>query len=324
MVNGLERSIMKILLQHRVEGEQLERLENIVGDEHTYIMANSRDEIAEEGKDADIFFGFCSEDIFPHLANIKWIQASSAGMDKHMYPAMRESDVILTNAAGLYGTHVADQAFALLLGLARGIHHFVRNQDRHKWGGSRSPMIEIDGLKIGIVGLGGIGMQMVKRAKGFDMYIIGVDAYRTDKPDSVDELLPMDKLVDVMSRVDVVMIACPLTEETLGLINAENLSAMPPTAYLINVARGPIIKEDDLIAILQEGKIAGAGLDVTETEPLADDSPLWDMDNVIITPHAAGGSQHRMRRITEFFLDNLERYLKGEALRNVVDKQLGF
>lgn len=315
---------MKILLQHRVEGEQLERLESIIGAEHTYVTPSSREEIAEEGKDTDIYFGFCSEDIFPLLPNIRWIQASSAGMDKHVYPAMRESDVILTNAAGLYGTHVADQAFALLLGLTRGIHHFTRNQDNHKWGGSKSPMIEIDGFKIGIVGLGGIGMQMAKRAKGFDMYIIGVDAYRTEKPDNVDELVPMSKLTETMSRVDVVMIACPLTEETRGLINTGNLSVMQPTAYLINVARGPIVKEDDLIEILQAGKIAGAGLDVTETEPLPSESPLWDMDNVIITPHAAGGSQHRMLRITEFFLDNLERYLKGEELKNVVDKQLGF
>ncbi len=315
---------MKILLQHRVEGEQLERLESIIGDEHAYVMPTTREEVVFECEDTDIFFGFCSEDLFPHLSNVKWVQASSAGMDKHMYPNMRESDVVLTNAAGLYGTHVADQAFALLLGLTRGIHHFVRNQDNRKWGGSKSPMIEIDGFRIGIVGLGGIGMQMVKRAKGFDMHVVGVDAYRTEKPDSVDELLPMDKLSDVMSRVDVVMIACPLTEETRGLINAENLSVMQPTAYLINVARGPIVKEDDLIEILQAGKIAGAGLDVTETEPLPDDSPLWDMDNVIITPHAAGGSQHRIRRITEFFLDNLERYLKGEELKNVVDKKLGF
>ncbi len=315
---------MKILLQHKVEGEQLKRLEDIIGDKHTYVLPISREELVLECEDTDIFFGFCSEDIFPHLSNVKWVQASSAGMDKHMYPNMRESDVILTNAAGLYGTHVADQAFALLLGLTRGIHHFVRNQDNHKWGGSKSPMIEIDGFKIGIVGLGGIGMQMVKRARGFDMHVIAVDAYRTEKPENVDELLPMDKLKDMMSRVDVVMIACPLTEETRGLINFDNLSVMQSTAYLINVARGPIVNEADLIEILQAGKIGGAGLDVTEIEPLDKESPLWDMDNVIITPHAAGGSQHRMRRITEFFLDNLERYLKGEELVNVVDKQLGF
>lgn len=315
---------MKILLQGKIEDVLLNRLESIIGDAHTYVIPDSREQLIEVGKDIDIFYGFCSEDLFPLLPNIKWIQASSAGMDKHMYPAMRESDVILTNAAGLYGTHVADQAFALLLGLTRGIHQTVRNQDKHQWGGLRTPMIEIDGFKMGIVGLGGIGMQMVKRAKGFDMHVIAVDAYRTEKPDNVDELLPMEKLSDMMSRVDVVMIACPLTEETRGLINADNLSVMQPTAYLINVARGPIVKEDDLIEILKDGKIAGAGLDVTEIEPLDKESLLWDFDNVIISPHSAGGSQHRMNRITSFFLDNLERYLNGEELKNVVDKQLGF
>lgn len=185
-------------------------------------------------------------------------------------------------------------------------------------------MIEIDGFKIGIVGMGGIGMQMAKRAKGFDMYVIGVDAYRTDKPDNVDELVGMDQLSNVMSQVDVVMIACPLTEETRGLINKDNLSVMQPTAFFINIARGPIVNEPDLIEILQTGKIAAAGLDVTEIEPLSADSPLWDFHNVIISPHSAGGSQHRARRITEFFLDNLERYLNGEELKNIVNKQLGF
>ena len=316
---------MKILLQGRVDGESLKRLENIIGDEHTYVAPSSREDLIEEGRDVEIFFGFCSEDIFPHLPNIKWIQSSSAGMDKHMYPALRQSDVVLTNAAGLYAKHVADQAFALLLGLARGIHESVRNQDKHQWGGRRSmPMIEIDGFKIGIVGMGGIGMEMAKRAKGFDMHVIAVDAYRTDKPDNVDELVGMDQLSNVMSQVDVVMIACPLTEETRGLINKDNLSVMQPTAFFINVARGPIVNEPDLIEILQEGTIAAAGLDVTEIEPLAAESPLWDFDNVIISPHSAGGSQHRIRRITEFFLDNLERYLKGEELKNVVNKQLGF
>lgn len=315
---------MKILLQSKIQDDLLNRLESIIGDEHTYVIPESHDQLADEAKDTDIFYGFCSEEIFPLFPNIKWIQASSAGMDRHMYPAIRQSNVILTNAAGLYATHVADQAFALLLGLARGIHQTVRNQDQHKWGGLGTPMIEIDGFKMGIVGLGGIGMEMVKRAKGFDMHVIAVDAYRTEKPDNVDELMPMDKLKDLMSRVDVVMIACPLTEETRGLINADNLSVMQPSAYFINVARGPIVKEDDLIQILEDGKIAGAGLDVTEIEPLDSNSPLWDFTNVIISPHSAGGSQHRMNRITSFFLDNLERYLNGEELKNIVNKELGF
>ena len=158
---------MKILLQGRVEGALLERLESIIGDEHTYVAPSSSEELIEEGKDAEVFFGYCSEDVFPHLPNIKWIQSSSAGMDRHMYPALRESDVILTNAAGLYAKHVADQAFALLLGLARGIHESVRNQDKHQWGGARTmPMIEIDGFKIGIVGMGGIGMEIGETRKG--------------------------------------------------------------------------------------------------------------------------------------------------------------
>ena len=316
---------MKILLQGRVEGELLQRLESIIGDEHTSVTPASREELIKEGKDAEIFYGYCSEDLFPHLPNIKWIQSTSAGMDRHMYSALRQSDVILTNAAGLYATHVADQAFALLLSLARGIHESVRNQDKHQWGGSRSmPMIEIDGFKIGIVGMGGIGMEMAKRAKGFDMYVMAVDAYRTDKPDNVDELMGMDQLSNMMSQVDVVMIACPLTEETRGLINKDNLSVMQPTAFFINVARGPIVNEPDLVEILQTDTIAAAGLDVTEVEPLQEDSPLWDFHNVIISPHSAGGSQHRARRITEFFLDNLERYLNGEELKNIVNKQLGF
>ena len=316
---------MKILLQGRVEGELLQRLESIIGDEHTYIAPGSREELIEEGKDADIFYGYCSEDLFPHFPNIKWIQSSSAGMDRHMYPALRESDVLLTNAAGLYGTHVADQAFALLLGLARGIHESVRNQDKHQWGGSRrAPMIEIDGLRSVSSGWVVLGCRWRSAQKGLTCTLwLSMPTAPINRITS-DELMPMDQLSNMMSQVDVVMIACPLTEETRGLINKDNLSVMQPTAFFINVARGPIVNEPDLIEILQARTIASAGLDVTEIEPLPADSPLWDLDNIIISPHSAGGSQHRMRRVTEFFLDNLERYLKGEALKNVVNKQLGF
>jgi phosphoglycerate dehydrogenase-like enzyme len=293
-------------------------------DGNTAIFPESEEALRKEGADAEIFYGFCHERIFQFLPSLKWIQSSSAGMDGHLYPALRDSGVLLTNAAGLYGSHVADQGFALLLSLTRGIHHFVRNQDQKIWGGSKSSMIEIGGFTIGIVGMGGIGQYMANRAKGFDMYVISVDAYRKDKPDVVDELMPIEQLPDLMHRSDVVMIACPLTDETRSLINAENLSQMKPTAYLINVARGPIVDELALIDVLQRGKIAGAGLDVTEIEPLSQESPLWELDNVIITPHAAGGSQHRPRRTVEFFCQNLRRYFNKEPLQNLVDKRLGF
>ena len=314
---------MKIVVYDRL-AEDLRQMIQEAADGHTAVFPESEEALREEGFDAEIFYGFCHERIFQFLSSLKWIQSSSAGMDKHLYPALRDSEVLLTNAAGLYGSHVADQGFALLLGLARGIHHFVHNQNQKIWGGSKSPMVEIGGLTIGIIGMGGIGQYMASRAKGFDMYVISVDAYRKDKPALVDELMPIEQLSDLMRRSDVVMIACPLTDETRGLINEENLVQMKPTAYLINVARGPIVNESALINVLQRRKIAGAGLDVTETEPLSEESPLWELDNVIITPHAAGGSQHRPRRTVEFFCQNLKRYFNKEPLKNLVDKRLGF
>ena len=172
--------------------------------------------------------------------------------------------------------------------------------------------------------MGGIGGFMANRAKGFDTYVIAVDAFRTDKPENVDELMPIDQLPELMRRSDAVMIACPLTDETRGLINASNLALMKSTAYLINVARGPIVDQDALVEALQNGTIAGAGLDVTEVEPLDKESPLWDMENVIITPHVAGVSQRRFPRLVGFFCANLKKYLAGEPLDNVVRKELGF
>ncbi len=314
---------MKIVVYGHL-AEDLQQMIREAMDGNIAIFPESEEALRKEGADAEIFYGFCHERIFQFLPSLKWIQSSSAGMDGHLYPALRDSGVLLTNAAGLYGSHVADQGFALLLSLTRGIHHFVRNQDQKIWGGSKSSMIEIGGFTIGIVGMGGIGQYMANRAKGFDMYVISVDAYRKDKPDVVDELMPIEQLPDLMHRSDVVMIACPLTDETRSLINAENLSQMKPTAYLINVARGPIVDELALIDVLQRGKIAGAGLDVTEIEPLSQESPLWELDNVIITPHAAGGSQHRPRRTVEFFCQNLRRYFNKEPLQNLVDKRLGF
>jgi phosphoglycerate dehydrogenase-like enzyme len=177
---------------------------------------------------------------------------------------------------------------------------------------------------LGIVGLGGFGVQMAQRGQGFAMHVIGLDPYRTELPPHVDELLPADGLPDLLRRSDVVMIACPLTPETHHLLDAQALEWMKPTAYLINVTRGGVVDEAALAAALREGRIAGAGLDVYEVEPLPEDSPLWELENVILTPHAAGGSQNRPRPTIELFCDNLRRYQEGRPLRNVVDKELGF
>jgi phosphoglycerate dehydrogenase-like enzyme len=243
-------------------------------------------------------------------------------LDHVLFPEIVESDVVVTNASGLYASQAADHAFALLLGLARGINRFSENRLTRTW--KHQQLLEIPGWTLGIVGMGGFGQSMAKRGKGFDMRVIAVDAYRREKPDYVDELWGMERLDDLLRRADVVMVACPLTSETRHLLNAEKLTLMKPTAYLINVARGGIVDEAALVRVLRERRIAGAGMDVYEVEPLPQDSPLWDLDNVILTPHVAGSSQHRPRLTVEFFCDNLRRYFKGEPLRNVVDKRKGF
>jgi D-3-phosphoglycerate dehydrogenase len=158
------------------------------------------------------------------------------------------------------------------------------------------------------------------------MTILAIDTMRTDKPDYVSELRPAtrENLHSLLSRSDVVMTACPLTQETYHLISTDEFAQMKPGAYLINVTRGGIIDEPALITALQSGKLAGAGLDVTEKEPLPADNPLWDAPNLILTPHRAGASQHRPRMVFEFFTENLERYLKGERPRNIIDKQKGY
>jgi len=313
---------MKISVYGHGLDEQMRQTIRDAAGENIVVFPSSEDELIKEAAETEVLYGFCSEKVFPSLPKLKWVQSSGAGVETQLYSLFKNSDIILTNAAGLYASHAAEHAFALLLGLTRGINHSTRSQAQHKWRGKR--LMEIGGWTLGIVGMGGFGINMARRGKGFDMHVIAVDAYRTAKPDPVDELMSIDKLEDLMSRADVVMIACPLTQETHHLINAANLALMKPTAYIVNVARGGIIDEEALIEALKQGQIAGAGLDVCEVEPLPEDSPLWDMDNVIITPHSAGASQHRPRRTIEFFCDNLKRYLRGEPLRNLVNKELGF
>jgi len=246
-------------------------------------------------------------------------------MEKFLFPAIIERDEVqISNVAGLYASQGAEHAWALLLALTRGIAESWDNQKAKKWGGGSN--IELSGTTLGLIGLGGFGIEMAKRAQGYNMTILAVDAVRTEKPEYVAELKPAtrENLHDLLRRSDVVMTACPLTQDTYHLISIEELAAMKRSAYLINVTRGGIIDEPALVTALQSGQIAGAGLDVTEKEPLAADSPLWDAPNLLLTPHRAGASQHRPRMIFEFFLQNLERYLRGEKPANLIDKRRGF
>jgi phosphoglycerate dehydrogenase-like enzyme len=239
-------------------------------------------------------------------------------------PEPLHGDAVLTSMAGVKADQGSEHAWALLLSLTRGIHHSVRRQQQRQWKGSGRVVLR--GGTLGIVGLGGFGTGMATKAAGFGMNVLAIDLVRTEAPACVDELRPAtrDNLHDLLGRSDAVMIACPLTRQTRGLIGADELAAMRPTAYLVHVTRGGIVDERALLEALTEERIAGAAIDVTAEEPLPEDSPLWEAPNLVITSHQAAGSQHGQRQMFEFVRDNLRRYLAGEPLVNVVDVERGF
>ena len=317
---------MKILIHYPFTEGQIVSFRQLAAKyDHEVIHANNEEEALQAAPGIEVILGHFLPSVCAAAPNLHWIQSFSTGMDKWLFPEVIERDTVkVSNVAGLYASQGGEHAWALLLALTRGLHHSIRDQDNGEW--TARPVVEIAGSTLGIIGMGGFGIEMVKRAAGYDMTIIAIDAVRTDKPAGVSELKPATKenLHDLLRRSDIVMTACPLTNETYHLIGRDELAAMKDTAYLINVTRGGIIDEPALVEALQQGQIAGAGLDVTETEPLPADNPLWRAPNLIITPHRAGASQHRPRKVFEFFMQNLERYLRGETPLNVIDKQRGF
>ena len=318
---------MKVIVHYPFPEEEIEELRNAVvahGD-HQIVYVADEEEAVAEAADTEVLLGHFGPAVLAAAGNLRWIQSFSAGMDSSLFPEIIASDVEVSNAAGLHAPQGAEHAWAMVLALARQLFEGLDSQRQHLWGGT-TPPTEISGGTLGLIGLGGFGMEMLKRAAGYDMTVIAVDAKRTDVPLGVSKLVAStrENVHNLLKRSDIVMTACPRTPETFHLIGGEELGLMKKTAYLINVTRGGIIDEDALAAALAAGEIAGAGIDVTEVEPLAADSPLWDAPNIIITPHRAGASQKRQRRIFELFRDNLVRYLTGKRPINIFDKSKGY
>jgi phosphoglycerate dehydrogenase-like enzyme len=286
------------------------------------VVAADKEQLPRELGDAEIFYGFHLPDVFAHAPKLKWIQSSAAGLDKLLVPELVNRGLTITNASGIHAAAVAECAWALTLAIGRGLHTYVRQQQQHvwKWG----PLTDMFGGTVGVIGLGGIGRQFARVACAFDMRVIAVDPHAREKPESVAELWPLSRLDDLLEQSDIVLIACPYTPETHNLIDRRRLALMRPTAILVNIARGGIIEEEALVAALRAGKLGGAGLDVTETEPLPPSSPLWDAPNLIISPHCGGISSHRVRKLVEFFCENLRRYVAGRPLLNLVDQRRGY
>jgi phosphoglycerate dehydrogenase-like enzyme len=318
---------MTILIHFDFSNDQIDTFIEIARNHggHTVLSARSEADAVERAADAEALIGYFTPAICAAAPNLKWIQSYSAGMDNFLFPEIvAREDVVITSMAGLYAPQGGEHTWAMLLALTRGIPQAVAAKKDHRRHGH--PVITLVGATLGVIGMGGFGAEIVKRSVGYGMKVIAVDPVRTNPPPGVDELKPAstDNLHDLLRRSDAVILACPRTPDTYHLINAKTLELMKPTAYLINVTRGGIVDESALAAALSQGQIAGAALDVTEEEPLPEDSPLWDAPNLILTPHNAGMSQHRPRQQFEFFCEQLEHYLKGHPLRNVVNTKLGF
>lgn len=255
-------------------------------------------------------------------AGLKWIHSTAAGVDQLLYPEIRARGIILTASMGIHH-QLVEHIFAFLLALERRLHVALRLQLQRKWNRARTVGDELAGKTLGILGLGTIGQQLVRKAQAFDMRVIGTKRTPTAIP-GVDRVLPPDGLPQVLRESDAIVVALPLTPQTRGLIGERELQMMKPSAWFINVGRGPIVHEAALIQALRAGKIAGAALDVFEHEPLRSDSPLYDLENVILTPHVSGASPRYMDRAVPLFCENLARYLRGAPLRNLVDPERGY
>lgn len=260
---------------------------------------------------------------------LRWIHSPAAAVHQLMFPELIASDIVLTNAREVHGPVVAEHVIALIFALAKKIPGSVELQQKHIWGQQllwdELPRVrEVAGAMLGLIGLGAIGRPLVRSAKALGMRVVAVREHPEKGSDGADAVLGPAQINEAFRQADYVVLATPVTHSTKTIANAERLALMKPTACLINVGRGPLVDEAALAAALREKKIGGAALDVFPKEPLASHSPLWDVPNLLITPHTAALTDKLWERHYALFSENLHRYLNGEPLRAVVDKQKGY
>jgi phosphoglycerate dehydrogenase-like enzyme len=284
----------------------------------------SPSDFRRELADAHILYGGFKREDFAAAQNLKWIQWVAAGVDGLMWPELVQSPVVLTNMQRIYAPVISESAIALMLALARNIPRYSLQTQRHEWQ-TLEGLQEISGKTLGLVGLGGIGTETARRAHfGFGMTVLAVDPKPIPKPDFVAELHSTDWLLEMASRVDILMCAAPHTPVTEGMLNESVFRAMKKSAYFINMSRGKIVDTPALVRALKEGRIAGAGLDVAYKEPLPPGDELWTAPNVLITCHTSAWSPKVQERVLTLFTENARRYVNGLPLLNVVDKQRGY
>ena len=304
---------------------EIERIRSIVPDARLFVT-NKEEEMQPLMNDIEILAGHFQVDWLPQMPRLHWYQQWGAGTDWLLnYPEIARMDFILTNSSGVHAVSISEHILSMMLAFSRRLPQAIRNQEQHRWDrGGQPPAFELAGKTMVLVGVGAIGQRAAQITAALGMHVIGVRNDKTKSVSGVEKMIGPDELDSVLPEADFLVLTMPLTAETRQMINAKTFEKMKPSAYLINIGRGGTVDEDALIQALQNGQIAGAGLDVFAKEPLPSGSPLWDMPNVIITAHYSGFAPHYNERALEIFVDNLDRYVHHQPMRNVVDKQRGY
>lgn len=294
----------------------------------TIVPADAPADVRRELRDADALIGNVTQEMLRDAPKLRWVQVGSAGVETVLFPELVKSDITLTNCKIIQGPEISDHAFALLLALTRRLNELIPLKAKKAWPqrefqSDRRP-IELNGRTALIIGLGGIGMQIAQRAWAFGMNVMAVDPRDMPMTRFVDRVVPPDRLKELLPQADVVFMAAPDTEESRQMIGAAEFSRMKRDSFFIAVSRGKTYDGAALAKALDEKRLAGAGLDVTDPEPLPPDSPLWQFDNVVITPHIAGQSDRFPARQMTVFKENARRFSEGLPLINVVDKAKGY
>jgi phosphoglycerate dehydrogenase-like enzyme len=313
---------MTLILCPRKLDEKIEKKIKDVSDEIELIATDDKNIISKHWPKMEILFsGRLSAKELKEAKNLKWVQATSAGVDYYMFDEFINSNVKLTNVRGMHGRTISEHVLMMMLVISRNLTTAFNNQNKKIWERYEADLIL--NKKLVIVGLGGIGKELAKVASSMGLEIIGVDI-NDPELSYIKKVYKPENLQEALSLGDFIVIATPLTDETYHLISENEFNAMKKTAAFINIARGKVVDQNALYQILKDKKIANAAIDVFEEEPLDTDSPLWNLDNIIITPHVAGTMPEYMENASDIFVENLKLYLKNEHLKNLVDKTLQF
>ena len=315
-----EKNILVVMPMNEEQKQLLEKQ----GEGNTFTYT-SYDKVSKEMvEEANIIIGNIDPFFLNYADNLEWLQLNSAGADPYVKDGVLKDQILLTNATGAYGQSVSEHMLAVLFSLQKKLYLYRDNQNQCRWQ-DEGNILSLHGGKLLVLGLGDIGMYFARLMKNFGYYVIGIKRRVGDVPEGIDEVHTMEDLDQLLPEADVVFSILPDSKETRNIFNIERFKKMKYSAILLNAGRGTAVNTEDLCQALIQGEIYGAGIDVTDPEPLQSQHKLWNMPNLIITPHVAGDFHHSatLPRIVDIVAENLKKYLNGETLNNIVDKETG-